>query len=45
MFKFLITLLIFGKGQINDNWHVRSGKDTNIKKKSISISVEYETDF
>jgi len=45
MLTFLISLLVFGKGDINDNCHVYLGKHPQTQRAAPVVAVEFTKDF
>lgn len=49
MFEFIIALLLFGKGDVNDNWHVYAGQDPRNHKVAPVVApvvaIEYTQRF
>ena len=45
MLTFLLSLFLFGKADINDNYHVYLGRDPRNQKPSPVIAIEYTTNY
>ena len=45
MLEFMISLLILGKADINDNWHVYAGTDPRYDTPQPVIAIEYTVKF